>query len=141
MKIKLYLLTAISLLCLSMSQGNAASAVFGSTFTDTDSTYSTNSEWGDEGMTFELGVFGGFTPDSNNVDLWEQNWSITIGGSTQWVDDGGDFGFSGSGEWINNDSPFENGSLLYVWGFTNRGVGTHEWILFSNSSWTVVNAS
>lgn len=141
---KRLLLAGIVLTCTAV---NAATINFTSPIPSTG-TFSNSSPWPTNGtFDFEIGVFNaGFTPTASNVDSWLSNWNIANmagqPGATEWVDDGGDTGFTGSGGYTTNSGPWAIGSRLYIWGFNSRSIGSNQWILLENAtSWVTIDQS
>lgn len=95
---------------------------------------------------FELGVFdASFDPSAGNISSWSSSWTVASNGLNtgvgSWLDDEGLQYFSGSGGYSTNDAPFAAGARLYVWGYNTKATADAgaEWILLTNSSWTVAS--
>ena len=98
----------------------------------------------DSGFRFELGVFAnGFVPSPANMADWVANWrpATDSGGQTaRTVYQSGFLRYEGVFTVESNAAPFTVGSAAYVWGYRG-GVGTSEWVLFRNATWTWPTAS
>ena len=84
------------------------------------------------GFNFELGAFkSGFAPTLANRSQWAANWVAKQ--RVPYAVATGDFGSLCLVE--DNISPFSIGAAAWVWGFQG-GVGSSEWILYRQSTWT-----
>lgn len=98
----------------------------------------------DGGFRFELGAFAnGFVPSQANMADWVANWrpAADSGGATaRTAYQTGFRRYEGVFAVDSNAAPFAVGAAAYVWGFRG-GVGTSEWVLFRNATWTWPQAS
>jgi hypothetical protein len=102
--------------------------------------FSDNSAWRDESMTFELGTFTNNVPSLGSNGIvgsfsWEAANPETV--LTKWVDFGDNVGaFDGTLDLMSNNAPFTPGAQLYIWGYSSKIQSPEaEWILLTNPSW------
>ena len=135
-------LVALSVLSAAQAQGRSIN--WGDGFLGTDLT-STSTPI-DSSFGFELGTFGSFIPDANNLQDWRMNWKIL---DTAVYDDGlkhasgtltldyhaasgGDPAYLTSSE---NPTPhFAEGEQVYIWVYNDLAqTPATEWALFTNT--------
>lgn len=99
-------------------------------------------------VTFELGTFGTFVPNSSNLQHWAENWKVfdrAVSGDgwnagTQFLSSSAQFLADGTSS-FGGPHTFLTGDVMYLWAYTSQDLlTTSDWALIRGSSspvWTL----